>query len=78
MLTVCVFLNRQNEPENNNPTYPTCLLSAAQEAAIGKTLRSLMNSNGFSNTKLIGYEHNWIDAGGYPVTLVRPFSLCHC
>ncbi|TBU31803.1 glycoside hydrolase [Dichomitus squalens] len=61
----------QNEPENNNPTYPTCLLSAAQEAAIGKTLRSLMDSNGFSSTKIIGYEHNWIDAGSYPVTLLQ-------
>lgn len=30
-----------------------------------------MNSNGFSNTKIVGYEHNWDDAGGYPVQVVR-------
>lgn len=30
-----------------------------------------MNNNGFSSVKIIGYEHNWIDAGAYPVTLVR-------
>ena len=30
-----------------------------------------MNSNGFSSTKIIGYEHNWSDAANYPVQLVR-------
>lgn len=67
-------LFQQNEPENSNPTYPTCLISASQEAQIGTTLRSLMNSNGFSNTKIIGFDHNWNHAGAYPVQLVRePF-----
>lgn len=41
------------------------------EAQIGIALRTLMNSNGFSNTKIIGYEHNWSDAANYPVQLVR-------
>lgn len=41
------------------------------EAEIGIALRNLMNSNGFSNTKIIGYEHNWSDAANYPVQLVR-------
>ncbi len=68
-------INPQNEPENNDTTYPTCLITADQEAQIGTALRSLMNSNGFSNTRLIGYDHNWIDAGAYPVTLVRVVSL---
>jgi hypothetical protein len=44
----------QNEPENSNPTYPTCTIPAAQEARIGGTLRTLMNNNGFSSTKIIG------------------------
>ncbi|KAI0802063.1 glycoside hydrolase [Irpex lacteus] len=61
----------QNEPENSNPTYPTCKISASQEAQIGTTLRSLMNSNGFSNVKLIGYEHNWNDAAAYPVQVIQ-------
>ncbi|PIL22419.1 hypothetical protein GSI_15107 [Ganoderma sinense ZZ0214-1] len=61
----------QNEPENSNPTYPTCLISASQEAQIGTTLRSLMNSNGFSNTKIIGFDHNWNHAGAYPVQLME-------
>ena len=39
-------------------------------ASIGEALRALMDNNGFSNTKLIGYEHNWDDAAAYPVTLV--------
>ena len=65
-------MNAQNEPENSDSTYPTCLINPQQEAQIGTTLRSLMNSNGFSNTRIIGYDHNWVDAAAYPVTLVRP------
>ncbi|KAI0917434.1 hypothetical protein AcV5_007918 [Taiwanofungus camphoratus] len=61
----------QNEPENSDSSYPSCKTSASQEAAIGQQLRSLMDSNGFSNTIIIGYEHNWDDAGGYPVTLMQ-------
>lgn len=30
-----------------------------------------MNKNGFSGVKIIGYDHNWIDASGYPIQLVR-------
>lgn len=71
----------QNEPQNSDTTYPTCLISASQEAAIGTQLRSLMDSNGFSDTIIIGYEHNWNDAADYPVTLVRvtglTLSVCH-
>lgn len=41
------------------------------EGQIGITLRNLMDSYGFSSTKIIGYEHNWSDAANYPVQLVR-------
>ena len=61
----------QNEPQNSDSTYPTCLISASQEAAIGTSLRSLMNDNGFTDQVIIGYEHNWDDAGAYPVTLMN-------
>ncbi|KII84031.1 glycoside hydrolase family 30 protein [Plicaturopsis crispa FD-325 SS-3] len=61
----------QNEPQNSNPTYPTALVPSNVEAAIGKTLRTLMNANGFKDTKLIGFEHNWNDAGKYPVDLMN-------
>ena len=44
------------------------------EAKLGIALRSLMDSNGFSSTKIIGYEHNWSDAANYPVQLVRDES----
>ncbi|KAH9852409.1 hypothetical protein C2E23DRAFT_895152, partial [Lenzites betulinus] len=43
--------------------------SPAQEAQIAKTLRSLMDNGGFAAVKIIGYEHNWSDAGAYPVEL---------
>jgi len=52
-------INIQNEPQNSNPTYPTTSMSASQEAAVGTALRALLNSNGFSAVKIVGYEHNW-------------------
>ncbi|KAJ4466252.1 glycoside hydrolase [Lentinula aciculospora] len=61
----------QNEPQNSNPTYPTCTIAPDVEAQIGSALRSLLNGNGLSSVKIIGYEHNWDDAGAYPVTLIR-------
>ncbi|KAF9221819.1 glycoside hydrolase family 30 protein [Gyrodon lividus] len=61
----------QNEPENSNPTYPTCSMSVSTEAQIGLALRTLMDLNGFQNTKIIGYEHNWVDAANYPVQLMQ-------
>ncbi|KAG6830114.1 hypothetical protein H0H92_002163 [Tricholoma furcatifolium] len=68
-------LSIQNEPENSNPTYPTATMTPAVEAQIGSALRTLLNNNGLTNVKIIGYEHNWNDAGGYPVRLVRAFLL---
>ncbi|KAH9947622.1 glycoside hydrolase superfamily [Amylocystis lapponica] len=61
----------QNEPENNNPTYPTCAISASQEAAIGKSLRPLLDNNGLSSVNIIAFEHNWSDAGAYPVDVMQ-------
>ncbi|KAI0369366.1 glycoside hydrolase [Pilatotrama ljubarskyi] len=61
----------QNEPENSDPTYPSCAMTAEQQAQIGTALRSLMDANGFSSVRIIGYEHNWVDAGGYPVQLMQ-------
>lgn len=61
----------QNEPENSDSTYPSCTVPVSVEANIGIALRSLMNANGFSNTKIIGYEHNWSDAANYPVQLME-------
>jgi O-glycosyl hydrolase len=61
----------QNEPENSNPTYPTALIGASAEAAIGNALRPLMNSNGFSGVKLVAYEHNWDHAASYPVQVMQ-------
>jgi len=57
----------QNEPENNNPTYPTCLLDADTEANVAGQLRTLLNNNGFGSVKILAWEHNWDQAGVYPV-----------
>ncbi|KAJ7206033.1 glucan endo-1,6-beta-glucosidase [Mycena pura] len=61
----------QNEPQNSQSSYPTTSMSVAVYAQIGIALRGLMNSNGFSTVKLIGYEHNWDDAGAYPIQLME-------
>lgn len=61
--------------ENVNPTYPTCSMPVSIHAQIGVILRTLMDINGFSGTKLIGYEHNWNDAAVYPVQLVHYFII---
>jgi hypothetical protein len=63
------------------------------EGQIGISLRSLLNSNGFSSVKIIGYEvsllflpscyksqittyqHNWDNAGAYPVQLVSGINV---
>ncbi|KAJ7663654.1 glycoside hydrolase superfamily [Mycena rosella] len=61
----------QNEPQNSNPTYPSSTLTPAIEGQIGAGLRSLLNSNGLSAVKIIGYEHNWDNAASYPVQLIQ-------
>ncbi|KAF5374724.1 hypothetical protein D9757_011781 [Collybiopsis confluens] len=61
----------QNEPENSNTNYPTCVMSASQMATIGKSLRSLLDKNGLNDVKVVGYEHNWDNAASYPVTMVQ-------
>jgi hypothetical protein len=50
-------------------------MPASVEAAIGLELREIMDNSGFACTKIIGYEHNWDDAAGYPVTLVGCYFL---
>ncbi|KAG8998335.1 hypothetical protein FRB94_004503 [Tulasnella sp. JGI-2019a] len=58
-------LSLQNEPLNSDGTYPTSLLPSAVAATIGTTVRTLLNNNGLSTVKIIGYEHNW-DNTTYP------------
>ncbi|KAF7338040.1 Glycoside hydrolase [Mycena venus] len=61
----------QNEPQYSDTSYPSTLIPAATEAVIGQALRTLMNSNGFSGVKLLGFEHNFDSAAGYPVQLMQ-------
>lgn len=64
----------QNEPLNSNPTYPTCLMTPDDEGQIGVQLRSLLNGAGLGNTKIIGFEHNWVNATNYPVELMNKYG----
>ncbi|KAG6830490.1 hypothetical protein H0H92_000498 [Tricholoma furcatifolium] len=61
----------QNEPENSDSTYPSCSMTAAVEGQIGAALRTLLDNNGLSSVRIIGYEHNWSDAGGFPIQLME-------
>jgi O-glycosyl hydrolase len=61
----------QNEPQNSDSTYPSATIDAATEGQIGTALRSLLNSNGLNAVKIIGFDHNWADAGDYPITLMN-------
>jgi hypothetical protein len=61
--------------QNSNPTYPTAKFTYQQEGQVATALRSLLDSNGYTSVRIVGYEHNWDDAGEYPVELVRADSL---
>lgn len=61
----------QNEPESSNPTLPSALYTTSSQASVAVSLRKLFNSNGFTDVKVIGYEHNWDDAATYATQLVR-------
>ncbi|PPQ69578.1 hypothetical protein CVT24_001378 [Panaeolus cyanescens] len=61
----------QNEPEVNNPTYPSSTMSPLTEAKIAMALRPLLKENGFPAVKLIGSESNWSTALDYPVELMQ-------
>jgi len=70
-ITSLYAISIQNEPQNSQSTYPTTSMTVAVHAQVGIALRALMNSNGFSTVKLIGYEHNWDNAGTYPIQLMQ-------
>ncbi|KAH6906980.1 glycoside hydrolase superfamily [Coprinopsis sp. MPI-PUGE-AT-0042] len=60
----------QNEPQHSNPTYPTCQMTPNIEARIVVRLRSLLNSNGLGGfIDFVLLQHNWVNAGTYPVEL---------
>ncbi|KAJ7721547.1 glycoside hydrolase superfamily [Mycena maculata] len=61
----------QNEPQYSDATYPSMTLPVATEATIGQALRTLMDNNGFSGVKIIGYEHNFNNAATYPFQLMQ-------
>ncbi|KAJ7873048.1 glycoside hydrolase [Mycena olivaceomarginata] len=70
-ITSLYAISIQNEPQNSKTSYPTTSMTVAVHAQVGIALRTLMNNNGFSTVKLIGYEHNWDNAGTYPIQLMQ-------
>ena len=49
---------------------PSCVYNTSSEASVAVALRKLLDSNGFSEVKVVGYEHNWDNAESYAVQLV--------
>jgi len=58
----------QNEPLNENPSYPTQHMDPAQEARLAALLQPLLRKDG-RTPLLFGYEHNW-DNLDYPSKLL--------
>jgi glucosylceramidase len=58
----------QNEPLNENASYPTQRMEPGQEAQLAAALRPLLWKQGL-NPLLLGYEHNW-DNLAYPAKLL--------
>jgi len=58
----------QNEPLNENPSYPTQHMDPEQEARLAVALRPLLWQAG-RNPLLLGYEHNWNNLD-YPAKLL--------
>jgi len=63
----------QNEVLNSNPTYPSCTFSPQIEGQIGTALRSLMNSNGFSDVKIIGKRVQSYFLGAFLTSWLRDY-----
>ena len=60
----------QNEPLNSTASYPSESLSASDESDfIANYLAPVLTTAGFSNVKLLGYEHNW-DNTSYPESVL--------
>jgi hypothetical protein len=56
--------------QNNNPTYPTSLISAQIETTVAAPLRKLLDDNALQFVEITGSENNWAD-DSYPYVVVR-------
>jgi glucosylceramidase len=63
----------QNEPLNENRSYPTQRMEPEQEAELAAALRPLLWKDG-RNPLLLGYEHNWNNLE-YPAKLLDAAAL---
>ncbi|KAF9258303.1 glycoside hydrolase family 30 protein [Marasmius fiardii PR-910] len=61
----------QNEPLHDHPAYPTCLMTPSEESVIGRSLRKKLDKCGLKSVKIIGFDHNWVSASHYPVSLME-------
>jgi len=52
------FLSK-NEPQHGSWDYPTMTMSSYDHGQLIKGVRSKLNTAGYSDIKLVGYDHNW-------------------
>lgn len=68
---VVYAISVQNEPDNDNGSYPTSKWTPEQEAAVAVALRALLNNNGFSGVKIMGMDHNFDMVSSYAIPLMQ-------
>ena len=60
------YVSLQNEPENCDSSYPTMNMTPQDEIRLAQALRPALNSAGFTQTGILGWDHNWYDQGAKP------------
>lgn len=58
------MVSMQNEPRNCNSTYPTMNMEPGDQAAFSRDLRTALDGAGFGATRILAWDHNWIDGDG--------------
>ncbi len=51
----------QNEPSVEEPDFPTMILTIDQQRALGVAIAQELQANGLNNTKVIAWDHNWVE-----------------
>jgi glucosylceramidase len=70
------MMSLQNEPHNCNSTYPTMNMEPGDESDLAAQLRPTLDAAGLTSVKLLGWDHNWVEADGSPTTY--PQQAMHC
>jgi len=62
-------VSAQNEPQHAVGEYPTMIMTSTEHAQLIKAMKFSLNSRGYSNVKVVAYEHNW-NTPSYPLEVL--------